>query len=165
MRQKTINFRSSRIFSVKKKLYVIGMMVVLIGGCTKTKAKLNITLYNQPLPVIKSYIAGKWTLEYEYGGFCGTCFSSFHGSAYIWEFDQGTWVKQSYKGLVETDTSIDWIKDQLSTVGPDSTFVLSFYDKRQYPNRYQVQGIFNDSLVLHDWVNGDAVSYHFSKQN
>jgi hypothetical protein len=48
--------------------------------------------------------------------------------------------------------------------GRDSTFSMNFYEKRGYPRNYIVDGIFKDSLVLHDNDNSaDAVFYFFTK--
>jgi hypothetical protein len=46
---------------------------ILGAGCEKMPADTrNITLYNQPLSVIKHCIQGKWKVVYEKGGFIAT---------------------------------------------------------------------------------------------
>jgi hypothetical protein len=131
--------------------------------CKKHTSRLNITLYNQALPVIKKSISGKWKLEYSYGGYIANQRTDFNSKDFIWEIDDGIKIKQLFMGNLITDTLIEWYPESLYT-GVGQTFIMKFYDKRLYPNNYVVIGIVNDSLVLKDYGT-DAMTYHFSKQN
>ncbi|MGN6800967.1 MAG: hypothetical protein ACTHJN_03625 [Ginsengibacter sp.] len=149
-------------YSVFYFVLFITILSVILPQCKKHPSRLNITLYNQPLPVIKKYISGKWKLEYSYGGYIANLRTDFHDKDYIWQIDGGVNIKQTYLGNLVTDTAIEWYPESRYTyVGP--TFIMRFYDKGMYPNNYVVIGIVEDSLVLKDFAI-DAVTYHFSKQ-
>lgn len=143
--------------------YIVGMCVTL-PQCKKHPSRLNITLYDQPLPVIQKYISGKWKLEYTYGGFIANLRNDFHDKDYIWQIDSGVNIKQTYLGNLITDTLIEWEWQTRYTGVGSPTYTLKFFDKLQYPYIYVVIGIVNDSLLLKDYGNADAIVYHFSKQ-
>jgi hypothetical protein len=150
---------------MKKALYsFLILFTFLFAQCKKEQTPLTITLYDKPLSTIQSYIKGEWKLEYEKGGFCSICINRFDTANYIWQFNSSNRVKQTYNGNVFTDISITWINDLGMYTGRDSTFSMNFYEKRGYPCNYIVDGIFKDSLVLHDNDNSaDAVFYFFTK--
>lgn len=135
----------------------------ILPRCKKRNSRLNITLYNQALPVIKQFISGKWKLEYTYGGYIANQRIDFDSKGFIWQIDDGIKIKQLHMRNLITDTLIEWYPESLYT-GVGQTFIMKFFDKRLYPNNYVVMGIINDSLVLKDYGT-DAMSYHFSKQN
>ena len=140
----------------------IAILSVIFTQCRKHPSQLNITLYDQPLPVIQKYISGKWKLEYTYGGYIANLRTDLHDKDYIWQIDSGANIKQTYLGNLITDTSIEWYPESRYTyVGP--TFIMKFYDERMYAYNYVVIGIVKDSLILKDFA-FDAVTYHFSKQ-
>ena len=155
---------------MKKSLYILFVIVPLMilfcfTQCRKEHTPLTITLYDKPLGTIQSFIQGKWKLEYEKGGICAICITYFNNVNYIWQFNSGNKIKQIYNENVFTDTTIIWIRDRGLYINGDSTFIMNFYDNRRYPYNYVVDGIFNDSLVLHDNYTADPVFYHFSKSN
>ncbi|HEY4789613.1 MAG TPA: hypothetical protein VIH57_26365, partial [Bacteroidales bacterium] len=54
---------------MKLKFSSIFLLLCSLGtGCTKEDQSMTITLHDKPLPVIQSYIKGKWKLQYVYGG-------------------------------------------------------------------------------------------------
>ncbi len=124
---------------------------------------LNITLYNKPLPVIQSYIQGIWRLEYGKGGFSGGT-QYLHDQNILWQFSPGDHIMQNYNGVIHTDTTITWIWGRGAGIGPDSTFIMKFYEKNGAPWIWFVYGIINDSLVLRQTA-ADGYDYHFSKSN
>lgn len=140
----------------------IATLCFILPQCKKHNTRLNITLYNQPLPVIQKYVSGTWKLEYTYGGFVANLRTDFHDKGYVWQVDNGSDIKQWYMGNLITDTTIEWY--QYAYGGGDKIFVMKFYEKRMYPYNYIVLSIVNDSLVLRDF-GSDPVTYHFSKQN
>lgn len=142
-------------------IFPYAFLLFCFTQCNKEKPSINITLFNKPLATIQSYIQGKWKLEYGKGGICGSCVQYFSNSYYT--FSPGH-ILIATNSVVYTDTTITWIRDLGVYTGGDSTFIMNFYDKRLYPYDYVIDGIFNDSLQLHD--NGsDPVYYHFSKSN
>jgi hypothetical protein len=132
--------------------------------CKKQNEPLNITLYNKPLATIQSYIRGKWKLEYVKGGFIANYIKYFNNDNYIWQFNSNNKIKQTYNDTAFADTTIMWVRDLGMYTGPDPIFIMKFYDKRGYPYNYVVDGIFNDSLQLHDNAY-DPQYFHFSKLN
>jgi hypothetical protein len=125
----------------------------------QSESHFNITLYNQPLSVIQSNIQGKWQLRYQKGGITGgtypvtqTVYDSFSLNRITVITDVG----------VATDTAIIWKRDLAVNISGDSTFLMTYYDKSGFPQISVVDGIFNDSLVLHD-NSSDPFYYHFSK--
>ena len=154
------------------------LFTVFAAGCSSSKqvippdpvgppadtshASLTITLYDKPLDTIRTYLQGKWKCHYGKGGIISTLvrtytdyFSSFSANKRIW---------QSLNGNVITDTTVNWIWGKGARVSGDSTFLMFFYDKRGYPYNYIVDGIFRDTLLIHE--NGvDGVYYYFTKSN
>lgn len=143
-------------------------MVIALPQCKKhtiPPARLNITLYDKPLDTIKSYLSGKWKLEYNYGGYVANQRTDFHDKDYIWQIDSGVNIKQTYSGNLFMDTSIEWfLNDPRGGIGQEVYHVMKFYDKQKYPYLYIVWKIVDDSLLLKDYA-ADAATYHFSKQN
>lgn len=82
----------------------------------------------------------------------------------FFKFTNDNKIILSYKNTIGVDTTIKWVKDLGTYTHGDSTFTMNFYDKLGYPSNYIVDGIFNDTLVLHDY-GSDAVFYHFTKSN
>lgn len=151
-------------YSVFNFVLFIAILSIIFTQCKKHPSQLNITLYDQPLPVIQKYISGKWKLEYTYGGFIANLCTDLHDKDYIWQIDSGLNIKQTYLGNLVTDTSIKWfLNDPRGGIGQEVYYVMKFYDKQQYPYIYIVWKIVNDSLLLKDYA-ADAAIYHFSKQ-
>ncbi len=143
----------------------VAFLIIVLPQCKKATippARLNIILYDKPLDTIKSYVSGKWKLEYTYGGYVANLRSNYHDKDYIWQMDNGSRIKQWYLGHLITDTTIEWYKYAFGN--GDEIFVMKFYEKRMYPYNYFVIGIVEDSLVIEDF-GSDPASYHFSKQN
>ena len=129
-------------------------------ACKKEQNTPTIILYNKPLKTIRSYIQGNWKLQYGKGGICGSCIQYYDST--FWKFTSNNRIAISYKGTTYTDTIMTWIKELGTYTNGDSTFVMNFYDKRGYPTNLIVEGIFNDTLILHD-DSSDAMFYHFTK--
>ena len=140
-------------------------MLFSFAQCKKDNTSINITLYNKPLSTIQSNIQGNWKLQYQKGGICSTCINYFNDIEYLWEFGSSNKVKRTFNDSTFTDTTVIWVKDLGTYTNGDSTFIMNFYDKRLYPYNYIVDGIFDDTLILHDAYSADAVFYHFSKIN
>lgn len=142
---------------------IIAAISICVTSCKKEQSSLHNTtliLYNKSLSTIQLNIQGSWKLQYEKGGVCSTCKTNFSNSEYLWEFNSGTKIKQTYNNLVLTDAPIKWIKDLGSYTNGDSTYVLGF---DQSPG-YIVDDIFNDTLKLHDAYVVDAVFYYLTKR-
>jgi len=134
-------------------------------GCKKNQPTLNVILYDKPLSKIQSYIQGTWRLQYEKGGICSICVNNFANKNYFTQFGLNNKIKQTFDNNIITDTTIDWEKSWAYYINIDSTYNMNFYDKRGYPYNYVVDGIFNDTLKLHDNYSVDAVYYYFTKVN
>lgn len=152
---------------MKNSLYTYFVIVLLsiifcFAQCKKEHTASTITLYNQPLKTIQSYIQGKWKLQYGKGGICSICVQYYDSS--FWKFNYNNKIQISNNGSLNTDTTINWIKDVAPYTNGDSTFIMSFFDKLGYPANYVVDKIINDTLILHETA-VDAVFYHFTKSN
>ena len=128
--------------------------------CKKDKSPVNISLYDKPLSIIQSNIQGKWKLEYEKGGICGSCI--FYVNNYLWEFRGSDNVRQTYKDTLIVDTVIKWVHEK--NIFNDLTYTMNFSDKRGYPYVYFVNSIYNDTLVISDG-GYDPISYYLTKLN
>lgn len=123
---------------------------------------LTITLYDKPLDTIRAYLQGKWKCHYGKGGIINNLVRTY--TDYYSNFSANKRIWQSLNGNVITDTTINWIWGKAARVSGDSTFLMFFYDKRGYPYNYIVDGIFRDTLIIHE--NGlDGVYYYFTKSN
>ncbi|MEJ7682413.1 MAG: hypothetical protein WKG06_32085 [Segetibacter sp.] len=61
------------------------------------------------------------------------------------------------------DAPINWVRDEGLNIGPNnSTYIIRFLDKEEVPWNYVVDGIFNDTLVIHDNAY-DGMYYHFTR--
>lgn len=141
-------------------LFCLLTALLYFSACKKDRSKVNITLYNKPLSTIKSYIVGKWDLKYEQGGISSLTFPQTN---FFSTFTSDNRVTESYHDTIIVDASISWVRDIGSNIGLNNlTYVMRFRDKEEVPWNYVVDGIFNDTLVIHD--NGsDAMYYHFAK--
>jgi len=141
-------------------LSVIALASVLLH-CKKITPGLTITLYDKPLSVIESHINGKWNLRYLHGGLST---QTIQLSDVTWAFGTGDRITEIYHGTTISDTVINWMRDAGQLIGVDSTYLMDFTDKQFLPRVYVVDGIFNDSLVLHDNA-VDGFYYHFTRSN
>lgn len=82
---------------------------------------------------------------------------------FFWTFTSTNRVTQSYHDIVIVDASIEWVRDKGLFIGPnDSTYIMRFVDKEGLPWNYVVEGISDDTLLIHDNAY-DTMYYHFTK--
>lgn len=141
-------------------LYMVALCFIS-AQCKKHNTPLNITLYDQPLPVKQKYVSGTWKLEYSSGGFIANQRTDYHDKDYVWNIDKGSHIKQWYMGNLIADSPIEWYPYTYG--GGDKVFVMKFIGNLPYPNNYIAWGIVDDSLILKDF-SSDPMTYHFSKQ-
>lgn len=133
-----------------------------MSGCKKDGSKVNITLHDKQLSTIQSYIIGKWDLKYEQGGFTALTFPQTN---FFWTFTSANKVTKSYHDTIVADASITRVRDHGLFLGTnDLTYIMRFLDKEEVPWNYVVDGIFNDTLVIHDNAY-DGMYYYFTKVN
>lgn len=137
------------------------IMLVCFPQCQKEQKNLNITLYDKPPSVIESYIQGMWKCCYGKGGISANTIQYYED--YFWTFIQDNRIQQTIDGMSIADGTIQWVKEIGTYINVDSTFVLTFVDNENVPWNYVVDGIFDDTLILHDNT-ADAVFYHFSRR-
>ena len=130
--------------------------------CKKDKNPLNITLYDKPLGEIQSYTQGKWKLQYEKGGFCGSCYYPSTQNSYMILAPNRIVIGNDSLGVI-VDTSIVWKKEPWGT---NFTYLLSYYYSPGYafPYYYFINEIKNDTLVLSDYAS-DPVYRYYTKFN
>lgn len=153
---------------MKKSIHSIFLFFCLLtallycSACKKDGNKVNITLHDKPLSTIQSYKMGKWDLKYEQGGFTA---GTYPQTDFFWTFTSNNKVTESYHDTIVVDASISWVRDKGLFIGSnDSTYIMRFIDKEEVPWNYVVDGIFNDTLVIHDNAY-DGMYYHFAKVN
>lgn len=144
--------------------YFLAFLLSVNAQCKKehNKDPVNLTLYDKPLSVIQSNIHGKWKLHYGKGGICASCIQYYNNV--FWTFYPNNRIVQTDNNISYTDTTINWIRDIGTFTNGSLTYIMNFYDKRGNPSNYVVDGISNDTLILHD-NSSDAVFYHFKKSN
>jgi hypothetical protein len=137
------------------------LMAILLMYCKKSSEHLNITLHDKPLSVIQSYIQGQWELRYMKGGIAT---QTIQQTNYFWQFGSKDRLTETDQGTITADTTITWKRDLGLFIGTDSTYLMNFFDKQGVPWVYVVDGIYNDTLLLHDNA-VDGYFYHFTKSN
>lgn len=138
------------------------VLLILIFGFSKCKKEdklnrpLNITLSDKTPKVIYSYIEGKWKFVYGKGGinsqqmyYCDTCTVEFT--------PEGKIISNTF---FTANTFIDWQKEVGSN--GDSTYIMHFLDHINMPNFFEMDKIFNDTLIYHTF-GSDPVFFHFVK--
>lgn len=146
-----------QLLSIFKFCFVL--IICFCFACKKNVARLNIVLYDKPLPTIRQYIQGKWQLIYGKGGISATNIQYYHNI--WWEFNDDR-IKILGDGLIYVDTTVQWNYDLGTYTNGDSTFLMKFYNNQYVPSVYVTDRIYNDTLILHD-NSSDAVFYHFIK--
>jgi len=146
----------------KISIRTIALLIVcyFFSECKKENTQLNIQLFDKPLTTIKSNIEGKWKLYYSKGGICASCLQRY--ASYFWEFGSNDKIVEIYNQNITADTTIKWVKAPGTFTNVDSTYIMTFPDKQNVPWNYVVDGIYNDTLIIHD-NSADAVFYHFIK--
>jgi hypothetical protein len=144
--------------SITISIIIIFMCLTFFACTKKNKSQLeshvNISLYDQNPSVIQSYIQGKWQLQFESGGIGGSTLPVNQKIFYTFNKNR---ISIEEDGVLVTDTIIDW-KYLAISVNGDSIFIMS-------PGNFMVNGIFSDTLLMHDAYISDAFFYHFSKLN
>ena len=142
--------------------YILLLLMVLgFANCkkdNKPEGPLNITLYNKTPKVIYTYLKGKWKFVYGKGGL----------NANQMHYCDGCTLEFTNDGRIITNTFfkanaiISWQKEKGIFTNGDSTYIMYFLDDSNVPEFFEMDGIFNDTLVFHDY-SMDAIFYHFIK--
>lgn len=156
--------------AIPKFCFYIGLVFIsLFSNCKKEivpQISSNIDLSDKPLSVIKSHIVGKWFVNYAKGGLCSTCIFDRKQYEEYYEFSANDRVKYTFKGNILADANLTWRSYKPSGYSND-IFVMEFIDNRLYPNFFQVDKIYNDTLILcsPDKYNPDYQSYYLTRSN
>ena len=132
-------------------------------NCKKESAVTNIILYDKPLSTIQSHLQGTWELHYGKGGICATCITDYESNKIIWQLIPSTRIKQIVDNKTIIDTVITWKREIAFFINGDSTYTMNYHDRQGNIYSYVVDGIFNDTLKLHENYVADAVFYYFTK--
>jgi hypothetical protein len=144
---------------IKEKILITVFAILLIfcfSQCKTDNEELfhNITLYNQPLPIIKKYIHGKWKLQYSYGGLSAHKYIATNNSYMIINSDH--LIKGNDEGVF-LDTSIVWEREK------------DIYNETTYLMGYSLGGIYqiidrieNDTLIIKEDC-FDGYDYYYTK--
>ena len=144
-------------------IFKLGAFILLLGlvgvGCKKDEQSVTITLHDQPLSIIQSYIEGKWKLQYSYGGLIASKYID-KNNTYMILSPEHISVKNDTKGVV-VDTNITWVKTNIGN--NDTTYLLSYLlPGNSTPEYYIVSQIKSDTLIIREYVD-DGYSYYYTK--
>ncbi len=135
--------------------------ILLVASCSNNsdRRKTNIQLYDKPLSIIKSHMEGKWQLHYIKGGFITNYVQQYDDCYWKFELNNADKLK-TINGPISADTIIFWEAGQDNYAG--ETYIMNFYDKDNIPNSFIVDGIYNDTLMIH--INSaDAMFFYFTE--
>ncbi|MEO8823909.1 MAG: hypothetical protein ABI366_10065 [Ginsengibacter sp.] len=153
-----------KIFSITKFCFLL-VTCLSFSNCKKNTDKpidkSNIILYDKPLSVIQECIQGKWELIYAQGWFTGNYIQYYHDE--FWEFNNNN-ISITDSGSVYIDTTIQWKKDPITFNPGQNTYTLNYNDRANYPHKYYVERINNDTLSIVDY-GIDGMGYYFTKSN
>lgn len=148
---------------MKKLLFFLFAAVIILFSfqCKKEHSgPVNITLWDKPLPVIQSYITGKWKLEYAIGGFMGMKYPA-RNNAYMKLTPSHIIIGNDSSGIV-VDTTIVWEKN--TDIRNRNTWLLSYHYSPGYifPYHYIIEQVRNDTLIIADNAY-DSYEYFYTK--
>lgn len=153
-----------KVFFIPKFCFLL-VTCLCLSNCKKDPGepidKSNIVLYDKPLSVIQECINGKWELIYAKGGISANNIQYIHNE--FWKFNSNK-IEMSDSEKIYTNTTIQWIYDLGTFTNGKRTHTINFYDRNNYPHKYIVDGIYNDTLVLGDYAY-DGMTYHFIRYN
>ncbi|MBS1557544.1 MAG: hypothetical protein JST69_02355 [Bacteroidetes bacterium] len=128
--------------------------------CSYHNSALNVTLFDKPLGVIKSYAQGKWKLQKVTGGLAGKTYPSTNNAYMIINEDHITIGDNTG---IQVDMVIVWRRAK--DIFNDSTYLLSYRAHRLYAFSFYliVSSIQNNDLVLIDNAY-DPFYYYYSRK-
>ncbi len=141
-------------------LFVMIATLLLGAGCEKMPADIrNITLYNQPLSVIKHCIQGKWKVVYGKGGF--NAIQLHYWDDYYMEFTKNNRIIISIDGVIDYENSkIRWDKDCNGYTGYKECVYVAEFINKSFP--LVIDKIQNDTLIVHE-LGLNPIYYHLIK--
>lgn len=159
------NSQSIILHVINKRISIIFLLLILLNcftHCEEDRQPVHsstITLWDKPLSVIQSYTAGKWKLQYSFGGLWAHRITDTH-SSYLHLSQDHIIAGNDSLGVV-VDTSIVWVRAMIT--GNDSTYLLSYYWRGYlFPEHFIVNQIKNDTLILSDY-GSDGFKYYYTK--
>ena len=84
----------------------------------------NVILYNKSVPTIKSYLAGKWKLNYKIGRLSGNQRTDYFSTFYDFEFLAVDTFSRIDSGKVTINSPISWLK--FPVFANDSIYVIEY---------------------------------------
>ena len=140
---------------------LISLFLLCGTGCEKMPTDIrNITLYNQPLRIIKHCIQGKWKVVYEKGGFIATRIR--YWDDYYMEFTKNNRMIVSRDGVADyQNTKIRWYKECYCCSGGynEYVYVAEFSDGSPPIVFDRIQ---NDTLIFTN-LGADSPYYYLIK--
>ena len=125
------------------------LLIISISGCKKntTNEKVNITLWNKPLPTIKQYIQGDWKWVKVTGGIYPDLVHYVNNGELKLNGDRVQLWGDNH--IFITDTTINWMHVDPAYFS-DSTYVMFFYAEAGYPIGWTINEIKDDTLITRD---------------
>lgn len=118
---------------------------------------LTTTLYDKTQTAVQQMLQGRWKCDNTKGGFIANVIS--RPLNFYWTFGPANRLRITNNGTPVADTTYALVKGPGVYTFSDSSYRLAFYDR----HTYEVNGFFNDTLVLND-VGPDASYYFLARQ-
>jgi len=143
-------------------ILVLSLFLIInfcFARCQKDRQIITLPLHDKSLPIIQSYIKGKWKLQYVYGGLIERKYADKDHS-YMILTPYHIIIGNASTGVV-VDTTIVW--ERAKARYDDSTYLLTYsWSGYLWPEHYLVDQIKNDTLIIIDDVD-DGFSYYYTK--
>lgn len=150
---------------IKRTLFIVFVSIIFLLSfffrCHKDKNEeyISISLRDKTLPIIQTYITGRWKLDYMFGGLISKKYIDTLDTYMILN-PQHIIIGDKMNNVI-IDTSIVWLRTK--TVFNDTTYLLCYsWYGYPWPETKIVDQIKVDTLILLDNAN-DGFSYFFSK--
>lgn len=134
--------------------------------CKKDDEPTNIEFYNKPTNTIEHYIKGKWRVQLQKGGFCGTCIINLYPYHIYYEFGDNYKIKTSTQNIIKIDTSYKWVTDKSDYL----RHIIEFYEPHATPPfamHLEPVSIKDDTLIISNpnVTSPDNSLFYLTKEN
>ncbi len=142
------------------------VITIVIASCKKNNPEphpSNAVLYNKSVSVIKSYIEGKWKINYAIGGMTGNQRIDFINSFMEFKFHPIDSIIHVENGVIRSQSRINWFPGQDIFTGTTIYFLGFNIYQSNLPFSYRISQIENDTLLVTQPV-ADGYTYALTKK-
>jgi hypothetical protein len=137
------------------------ILTILLSQCRKEPG-LNVTLYDKTVPEIKSYIAGKWKVNFATGGIANQG-QKFYNTYIEFRFKTTDSMFYFKDNIVLVNSPIVWRKVRDIFRRTDSTYIAEYTYGTGGTLGYGIERIKNDTLLIYD-PGPDGFTYYLTHQ-